>query len=60
MDQNDDGRPTRQRWKITNDGSVTIDFLIQPSLASDKGGRLRNIAAGFRGDHRAWTRACIR
>jgi hypothetical protein len=47
MDENDDGRPTRQRWKITNNGSVTIDFLIQPSLASDKGGRLRNIEPDF-------------
>jgi len=47
MDRNDDGEQTRQRWKITGDGTVTIDFLIQPSLPGDKGGRLRNIEPDF-------------
>lgn len=47
MDTNDDGNTTRQRWKITNAGAVTVDFLIQPSLAGDKGGRLRNIEPDF-------------
>jgi hypothetical protein len=46
-DTNDDGNTTRQRWKMTSAGSVTVDFLIQPSLAGDKGGRLRNIEPDF-------------
>jgi phosphoglycolate phosphatase-like HAD superfamily hydrolase len=47
MDHNDDGRPTRQRWKVTGVGTVTVEFLIQPSLPSDKGGRLHNIEPDF-------------
>lgn len=42
-DQTDDGRMTRQRWRTAGLGSVTVDFLIPPSLPSDQGGRLRNI-----------------
>jgi hypothetical protein len=39
------GNPTLQRWKITPaaDLKVTLDFLIPPSLAADKGGELRHI-----------------
>jgi hypothetical protein len=47
MDRNDDGEQTRQRWKISGAGTVTVDFLIQPSLPGDKGGRLRNIEPDF-------------
>jgi hypothetical protein len=47
MDTNDDGNPTRQRWKVTGSGTVTVDFLIQPSLAGDKGGKLRDIEPDF-------------
>ena len=47
MDTNDDGNTTRQRWKITSAGTVTVDFLIQPSLPGDKGGKLRNIEPDF-------------
>ncbi len=47
MDTNDDGNTTRQRWRISNAETVTVDFLIQPSLATDKGGRLRNIEPDF-------------
>lgn len=47
MDTNDDGNPTRQRWKITSSGAVTVDFLIQPSRAGDKGGKLRDIEQDF-------------
>jgi hypothetical protein len=47
MDRNDDGEPTRQRWKISGAGTVTVDFLIQPSLPGDRGGRLRNIEPDF-------------
>ncbi len=31
MYENDAGNPTRQRWAITHGGTVTVDFLIQPS-----------------------------
>ncbi|MDQ7783684.1 MAG: hypothetical protein RDU20_12445 [Desulfomonilaceae bacterium] len=47
QDFNEDGNPTRQRWKIEKQAKVTIDFLIQPSLAGDRGGRLRNIETDF-------------
>ena len=47
MDENDDGNPTRQRWVIRGPGTVTIDFLIPPSLETDKGGRLRDIEPDF-------------
>jgi hypothetical protein len=44
-DENEEGNPTLQRWKIapTTDLKVTLDFLIPPSLAADKGGDLRHI-----------------
>ena len=47
MDTNDAGKPTRQRWAIANAGTVTLDFLIQPSRESDKPGRLRDLEADF-------------
>lgn len=47
MDTNEDGNTTRQRWKVESVGGVTVDFLIQPSLAGDKGGRLRNLEPDF-------------
>lgn len=47
MDRNDAGNPTRQRWAITSGGTVTVDFLIQPSREGDKGGRLRDIEPDF-------------
>ncbi len=47
MDTNEDGNMTRQRWKVESVGGVTVDFLIQPSLAGDKGGRLRNLEPDF-------------
>ena len=47
MDKNDDGNSTRQRWVISGTGAVTVDFLIQPSLVGDKGGKLRNIEPDF-------------
>jgi hypothetical protein len=46
-DTNEAGNPTRQRWVITNDGTVTVDFLIQPSRKGDRGGKLRNIEPDF-------------
>lgn len=47
MDINDDGNPTRQRWKITAARTATVDFLIPPSRAGDRGGKLRNIQKDF-------------
>jgi hypothetical protein len=46
-DVNEQGNPTRQRWKIENVEKVTVDFLIQPSLPDDTGGKLRNIEPDF-------------
>lgn len=45
-DQTEEGRPTRQRWRAGT-GSVTVDFLIPPSLPNDQGGRLRDIEKDF-------------
>lgn len=47
MDKNDAGHPTRQRWTITRAERVTIDFLIQPTLEGDKGGKLRALEPDF-------------
>lgn len=47
MDTNDAGNPTRQCWAIANAERVTIDFLIQPTLEGDKGGRLRDLEPDF-------------
>ncbi len=47
QDVNDEGNPTRQRWKFEQLEKITIDFLIQPSLPDDKGGKLRDIESDF-------------
>ena len=47
QDVNDEGNPTRQRWKIERLEKVTVDFLIQPSLPDDRGGKLRDIEPDF-------------
>ena len=47
QDVNEEGRPTRQRWVFESPEKVTIDFLIQPSLQTDRGGALRNIEEDF-------------
>ena len=49
QDENDEGRPTRQRWKIEGEGEakVTVDFLIPPAQKSDRGGTLRSIEKDF-------------
>lgn len=46
-DVNDEGNPTRQRWKIEQQEKVTVDFLIQPSRLGDRGGNLRDIERDF-------------
>lgn len=47
QDETEEGRATRQRWRITGLGSVTVDFLIPPSPATDQGGTLRDIEKDF-------------
>ncbi|MEN9797375.1 MAG: hypothetical protein RL653_1071 [Pseudomonadota bacterium] len=47
MDKNDAGNPTRQRWAISRGGTVTVDFLIQPTNDGDKGGKLRDLQPDF-------------
>ena len=46
-DENELGRPTRQRWKIEGAGKATVDFLIAPSRKGDRGGMLRDIEKDF-------------
>lgn len=46
-DTNDQGNPTRQRWKLDLPGTITVDFLIPPSYVEDRGGTIRNIEADF-------------
>lgn len=41
------GNPTLQCWKIRGPETVTVDFLIPPSLPKDRGGRLRDIEPDF-------------
>ena len=45
--ENEEGNPTRQRWKVERVEKVTVDFLIAPSLPGDRGGKLRNIEPEF-------------
>ena len=47
QDINDQGNPTRQRWKISEPGKVTIDFLIPPVSEKEEGGNIRNIEEDF-------------
>ncbi len=47
QDVNEEGNPTRQRWKVERVGKVTVDFLIPPTQPGDTGGKLRNIEADF-------------
>jgi len=42
-----DGRLTRQRWRGSGPGSVTVDFLIPPSREFDQAGRLRDLEPDF-------------
>jgi hypothetical protein len=48
-DENEEGNTTFQRWKVrTSSGlKVTVDFLIPPSLDTDKGGDIRHIEKDF-------------
>ncbi len=48
-DVSERGNPIFQRWKIepSPDLKVTVDFVIPPSIESDKGGSLRHIERDF-------------
>ena len=46
-DTNWRGNPTRHRWRLQTVGTLTVDFLIQPSRESDTGGVLRDIEQDF-------------
>lgn len=46
-DKNTEGNETRQRWQIDGPPKVTVDFLIEPTLPTDRGGSLRNIESDF-------------
>jgi len=46
-DRTEEGQPTRQRWRVSGLGAVTVDFLIPPSLTTDRGGTLRDIERDF-------------
>jgi hypothetical protein len=48
MDENEYGRPTRQRWRTPDDlPKVTVDFLIPQVQATDEGGTLRDLSRDF-------------
>lgn len=47
MSQNEEGNPTRQQWIHPEAGGIQVDFLIEPSMPGDRGGKLRNIEADF-------------
>jgi len=44
-DKNEAGNATRQRWRVAVGATayVSVDFLIPPSTATDKGGTLRHL-----------------
>lgn len=46
-DGNEQGNPTRQRWRIEGAEKVTLDFLIPPTLKGDEGGTIRSIEPDF-------------
>jgi len=47
-DVNEQGNPTRQRWRVRSpDATVTVDFLIPPSRPDDQGGTLRDLEIDF-------------
>ena len=46
-DENPDGNLALQRWRLEEPHFVTVDFLIQPSMEDDCGGRPRHIEHDF-------------
>lgn len=45
-DLNEEGKPTRQRWRIS-EPAVTVDFLIEPADANERAGKVFNIEQDF-------------
>lgn len=45
-DRNDEGKPTRQRWRISNP-PVTVDFLIEPQNGGKKPGSIFSLTADW-------------
>lgn len=45
-DKNEDGKPTRQRWRIS-DPPVTVDFLIEPQDGGRKPGSIFSLTADW-------------
>lgn len=45
-DRNPNGNPAVQRWKHT-EGTVTIDFLVSPLEANERGGSIRHLETDF-------------
>lgn len=46
-DENCRGNPTRQRWRIGGNSSVTVDFLIPPTSETEEGRIIQNIEGDF-------------
>lgn len=46
-DVNDDGKPTRQRWRLAEPHRVTVDFLMPPPRPESPPGSLQNIEGDF-------------
>jgi len=46
-DLNASGNPSRQRWVIGREAKVTVDFLIEPTLSDDCGGKIRDFERDF-------------
>ncbi|HEX3771567.1 MAG TPA: hypothetical protein VHV30_11905 [Polyangiaceae bacterium] len=46
-DTNDRGNLTRQRWSIDGPPRISVDFLVAPTDASERGGRLKSIQPDF-------------
>lgn len=46
-DTNDNGNPSRQRWRHSTLPQITIDFLIQPTSEADTPGGIKNLEPDF-------------
>lgn len=46
-DENEQGNPTRQRWRIEGAERVTLDFLIPPTSEGEQGGTIRSLEGDF-------------
>ena len=46
-DANEEGRRTRHRWVWKDAHGVSVDFLIPPIAAGDRGGTIRDLEADF-------------